>query len=438
MYKTLKLLGLFIGLASGSLAWAQDKPQAFRGAHLIPVQGDEIENGLLVIHQGIISYAGPDKAAKIPKNAEVHHVSGKVIMPGLVDTHSHIGGGSGGDRSAPIQPEVRVMDGINVRAASFQKARAGGLTTVNVMPGSGHLMSGQTVYLKLRGGKTIDVLLIRQKDGTIAGGMKMANGTNSRRKPPFPGTRAKSAALVRQQFVKAGEYQKKLKRAADDVEKMPARDLAMEALVALMKRERVVHHHTHRHDDISTVLRLAEEFNLDVVLHHVSEGWKVADEIAEAKVPCSVILIDSPGGKLEARDLHLDTGAVLERAGVLVAFHTDDPITDSRLFTRSAALAVRYGMSRAGALAALTLAGAKMLRLDHRVGSLEAGKDADFVIMSGDPLSVYTHVLETWVEGQRVFNRENPRDRLYATGGYGAGHDDEEVHMHRVLEGEAQ
>lgn len=119
----------------------------------------------------------------------------------------------------------------------------------------------------------------------------------------------------------------------------------------------------------------------------------------------------------------MTTAAILEKAGALVAFHTDDPITDSRHFLRMAALGVRAGMSREKALEALTIAGAKMLELDHRVGSLEAGKDADFIVLSGDPFSVYTHVLETYVEGVRVFDLANPTDRLYAVGGYGAGHD---------------
>src|SRR5205823_3673032 len=141
------------------------------------------------------------------------------------------------------------------------------------------------------------------------------------------------------------------------------------------------------------------EFGFKVVLHHVSEGWKVADQIAAAGVPCSVIVIDSPGGKPEAQDLSFTTGAVLDKAGVLVGFHTDDGITDSRLFLRSAALAVRAGMSREKALYAMTMAGAIILDLKSRIGSLEAGKDADFLILSGDPLSVYTHVLETYVDG---------------------------------------
>jgi imidazolonepropionase-like amidohydrolase len=133
--------------------------------------------------------------------------------------------------------------------------------------------------------------------------------------------------------------------------------------------------------------------------------------------------VDSPGGKIEAMNINFATGAILEKAGVPVAFHTDDGITDSRLFFRSAALAVRAGMSRDKALEALTLAGAKMLELDGRIGSLEVGKDADVIVLSGDPLSVYTRVLLTYVEGDKVFDRSDPADRLYAVGGYGASRD---------------
>jgi len=133
--------------------------------------------------------------------------------------------------------------------------------------------------------------------------------------------------------------------------------------------------------------------------------------------------VDSPGGKLEMKDIHFRNGLALEKAGALVGFHTDDSITDSRLFLRSAGLAVRAGMSRQKALEAVTIANARILDLQDRVGSLEAGKDADFILLSGDPLSVYTKVLETWVEGKRVFDRTDARDLLYAVGGYGASHD---------------
>jgi imidazolonepropionase-like amidohydrolase len=273
----------------------------------------------------------------------------------------------------------------------------------------------------LRQGKTIDDYLIRGENGRIAGGLKMANGTNSRRDPPFPGTRGKSAAMVREKFNQAREYGEKIERANGDPEKLPARDLGLEMLLEALKKERMVHHHTHRHDDILTVLRLQQEFGFRLVLHHVSDAWKVVDELAAAKASCSIIVLDSPGGKIEALDIDWKNGAVLEKAGVPVGFHTDDSITDSRLFLRSAALAVRAGMSRAAALHAMTLAGAKMLDLDERVGSLAVGKDADFIVLSGDPLSTYTHVLETYVEGERVFDRSDAQDHLMAVGGYGAG-----------------
>jgi len=402
---------------------AQDEPHAFVGARVIPVAGPEIPDGVVVTRGGKIVAVGPAGSTPVPADAVRHDLAGKVVMPGLVDTHSHIGDVEGADASAPLQPDVRAIDSLNIRSARLQKAQAGGITTVNVMPGSGHLLSGQTVYLKLRDGKTsIEDLVLTDANG-MTGGMKMANGTNSRRKPPFPGTRAKSAALVREQLVKAQEYRQKVKDASGDPKKMPARDLGMEALVEVLEGKRVVHHHTHRHDDILTVLRLAREFGFRVVLHHVSDAWMVADQIAAAKVPSSIIFVDSPGGKLETMDLSWKNGFALEKAGAAVGFHTDDPITDSRLLLRSAGLAVRAGMSRDKALYALTLAGAKMLSLEARVGSLEPGKDADLVVLSGDPLSYKTHVLETWVEGRKVFDRSDAKDYLYATGGYGASHD---------------
>ena len=394
---------------------------AFVGARILPISGDPIENGTLLIRNHLIQTVGSRDTVLIPDGATIISVEGKTIMPGLVCTHSHIGDVSGGDGSHPIQPDVRVRDSINVRDATVFRARAGGITTANIMSGSGHLLSGQTAYLKLRKGNSIDDLTIRTRDGRIAGGIKMANGTNSRKDPPFPGTRAKSASLMREQFIKAMEYRNKLQAAEDDPKKSVDRDLGLEALVDVLEGKRVIHHHTHRHDDILTVLRLKEEFGFRVVLHHVSEAWKVADEIAASNTPCSIIMIDSPGGKLEARDVDWKNGAALERVGVLTGFHTDDPITDSRWFLRSAGLAVRAGMSRQAALYGMTLAGAIMLDLEDQIGSLAPGKEADFIILSGDPLSVYTRIEETWIEGKRVFNLANPQDRLWANGGYGAG-----------------
>lgn len=408
---------------SAAISPAQERPIAFVGAKVIPITAPPITDGTVVVRGGKIAAVGPSASVEVPADAERIDVRGKVIMPGLIDTHSHVGGGWGADGSAPIQPDVRVLDSINVRDAGFQKCRAGGLTTLNIMPGSGHLLSGQTVYVKLRKANVIEEFFIRDDRGVPMGGMKMANGTNSQREPPFPGTRSKSAALIRQKFVKALDYRKKIQDAGGDSTKLPERDLEMEGILEVLDGKRVVHHHTHRADDIMTVLRLQKEFGFKVVLHHVSEGWRVADEIAKAGVPCSVIVVDSPGGKIEAMNMRYDTGAILDKAGVLVAFHTDDWITDSRLFLRSAALAVRGGMPEDRALYALTMAGAKMIELDKRIGSLEVGKDADLIVLSGEPLSVYTKVLQTYVEGQKVFDRSDPKDYLFAVGGYGASRD---------------
>jgi imidazolonepropionase-like amidohydrolase len=402
-----------------SPAAAQDRAIAFTGARILTMAGEPIENGTLVIKDGTIIAVGANVA--IPADAERRDAAGRVIMPGIVDTHSHIGQVAGADGSGPIQPDVRAMDSIDPMSTTIDKARAGGVTTANIMPGSGHLMSGQTFYMKLRKGRTIEDIAFQMKDGAALGGMKMANGTNPMGRSGFPGTRAKSASLVREVLTDAKAY------CAGDRKK---RDLGKEALCEVLSGERLVHFHSHRADDIMTVLRLKQEFGFNVLLQHGTETWKVAGELAKAGIPVSNITLDAPGGKLETMDLRMDNAGILERAGVLVSIHSDDAIVDSRMMLREAALAVRGGMSRDGALKALTINGAKQMKLDARVGSLEPGKDADFLVLDGDPLSAYSHVLETWVEGEKLFDRSKPEDLLMATGGFGAGSPMEAAHHH--------
>ena len=404
---------------------------AFVGATVHPVSGDPIPDGVLVVEGLDILAVGARSAVSIPADATVVDVAGHHIIPGLVDTHSHIGGSRLNDSLSQLQPGISAIDAFDPSHPSVARALAGGITTVNVMPGSGKLMGGQTAYLKLRDVATVDEMLLchgEEGDGPmrrtqICGGMKMANGTNPQGDGGDPRTRMGSAFLQRQALLGAVERMEQIEAAAAPPQRRqappapPEPDIAADALVQILQGERTIHFHTHRADDIITILRLREEFGLDVVLQHVSEAWKVVDEIAAAGVPCSLIVIDSPGGKEEALEITAANGALLEAAGVLVAFHTDDPINDSRIFLRSAALSVRAGMTPQGALAALTHNPAVMMGLEDQVGTLEPGKRADFVLLGGPPLSVWSHVMQTWVEGQLRFDRSNPADLLLATGG---------------------
>lgn len=311
-------------------------------------------------------------------------------------------------------------------------ALAGGVTTANVMPGSGNVIGGQTVYVKFRG-RTIEEMRI---DGPVLGGLKMANGENPKnygRRGAAPVTRMKVASLQREQFIKAREYLRKW----DEYRKTnkgpaPETDPSMEPLVEVLQRKRTVHFHCHRADDIMTAVRLSEEFGFELVLQHATEAYRIVDELAKRKIPASLTLLDSPGGKAEAVGVLDENAAVLTKAGVLVAINTDDYITESRFLFRTGAIAVRGGLSEADALKALTLNPARMLHLEARVGSLEAGKDADFVVLSGEPFSVYTKVLETYIDGHRVFDRGYAPDAAYQVGGYAVADKDRLPHTPAV------
>jgi len=430
VFVRIRLLAILVfALAAG--AAAQSQPVVFRGAKIYPVSGPPIERGVLVVEGGKIKAVGAEGSVAVPAGARVEDVSGKVIIPGLVDTHSHVGiyprpsvpaNQDGNETTGPVQPGLRAIDAIWPADPGIRMALAGGITTANIMPGSGNVVGGQTAYVKLRG-RTIEEMLI---PGAI-GGLKMANGENPKgygRRGLAPQTRMMVAALARRLFVRAQEYQRKWQafeqaRAAGNADaKPPERDLELEPLVEVLEGKRIVQHHTHRADDILTVLRLAEEFGFRVVIQHGTETYKVAAELARRKTPVSLIVIDAPGGKHEAAEFNFAGAGILERAGVKVAIHTDDYINNSRFLLREAALAVREGMSEDGALKALTLHAAEMLDLAGRVGSFDPGKDADFSILSGHPFSVRTQVLATYIEGEKVFDRSRPEDLRYATGGF--------------------
>ena len=432
MFVVLIVGGLLIAiLNAGAQEAATHETLVVRGAKIYPISGSPIERGVLVVTNGKIVAVGADGKVKVPERAKVVDATGKVLMPGIVDSHSHVGispsplvseSADDNEMTGPIEPGLRALDAIDPADPNIRMATAGGVTTANILPGSGNVMGGQSAYVKLRG-TTIEQMLI---PGTI-GGMKMANGTNPKgygRRDLAPMTRMEEAALARGIYEKALQYQtkwtayNKAVAANDKNAKTPDRDHDLDAVVEILESKRIVHNHSHRADDIMTVLRLSDEFHYRVVVHHGSEACLVADELAKRHVPVSFTMVDSPGGKMETINADIRCPAILEKAGVKVAFNTDDPVTPSRLLLRQAALGVRGGMSEEAALKGLTIYPAEMLDLGSRVGTLEPGKDADFIILSGEPFSTYTHVLETWIEGQKVFDRNDPRDLHYATGGF--------------------
>jgi imidazolonepropionase-like amidohydrolase len=419
---------------------ADDKPVAYTGAHIFPADGPYIDKGVLVVQKGKIVAVGPIDGTPTPKDATVVDLAGKTIIPGLVDTHSHIGvysrpavpaNSDGNEGSGAVQSGIRALDAVYPDDPGIRMAVAGGVTTANIMPGSANVIGGQTVYVKLRG-HTVEEMEIHTPK--TLGGLKMANGENPKRfnfdqRKAAPATRMKIAAMQREQFVKAREYRQKwidYRKAKGDGKEALAPDVdpALEPLVEALEHKRTVHFHSHRADDLMTAIRLSEEFGFELVLQHCTEGYRIADELVKRKIPVSLTLVDSPGGKAETAGLLEENAAILDKAGVKVAINTDDFITESRFLLRTGAIAVRGGMSEDSALKALTIHGAEMLHLDDRVGSLAPGKDADFVVLSGPPFSVYSVVLQTYIDGKCLFDRAKQADWVYQAGGFAlADHD---------------
>ncbi len=402
---------------------------AFVGAEVHPVVGSP-GPATLVVESGRITAL--DVSAPVPEGARVIDVTGKVIIPGLVDLHSHVGGGRLHEQLGAVQPAISAIDAIDPFHPSLERARAGGITTVNVMPGSGKLMGGQTAYLSLSRSPTVDEMLVCREPPSadtagparrrgVCGGTKMANGTNPQGGGGDPASRMGAAFLQRGALLR-GQARLEAERAYAEGKgrkrpKKPEPDPEAEALAELVAGDRTIHFHSHRADDMVSAVRLKQEFGIDLVLHHGSEGFKVADLLAEADVPVAINVLDTPGGKEETLERRLDNPALLHAAGVRIALITDDPVQDSRLFLRTGGLAVRGGLAPEVALRAQTLVPAQLMGIDERTGSLEVGKEADLVVLSGPPYSAWTLVEQTWVDGVRVFDRADPEQVRFATGG---------------------
>lgn len=382
-----------------------------QGAKILTMANQTYEKGSILIEKGKIKAIG--EQLDIPAEAEIIHAEGKLVTPGLIDVHTHLGvlelaeGPSGTDLNEltdPSTPHLRALDGLNPFDEGFKDAYRSGVTTVQVMPGSGNVIGGEMVALKTYG-TIADQMLIRNPSG-----LKIAFGENPKfiygSKSKMPSTRMGVAAILREQFVKAQNYLRKQERAAKDPDSICERDLKMETLVKALKREIPVRAHAHRADDIVTAIRIAKEFDLDLTIEHCTEGHEIAEFIKQSGFRVSVGPTMSSRSKVELRGKGWHTLLSLADHAVPFSITTDHPVIPIDYLITSAALAVGHGLNEDTAWRALTINAAQHLGVSGRVGSLEVGKDADLVLWSQNPLRVYeANVERTIIDGKVVYHQ---------------------------------
>jgi len=385
---------------------------AIVGGRIVPVEGEPIEGGTLLIEDGRIAALGGPEVA-VPEGAHVVEAAGRWVLPGFVEAHGHLGvheegeGWAGNDTNEmtdPVTAHVRAIDAINPDEQGWRDAVIGGVLAVNVNPGSGNPIGGQTVALKSWGG-TVDDRVLREPAG-----MKSALGENPKRvygdKKQTPSTRLGVAAIIRGAFVDARNYLTKLESEAakpQDERKPVERDLKLEALGRVLRREIPWRQHCHRADDIATAIRIAEEFGYELVIDHGTEAHLVADKLAARGIPVIIGPLFTTRSKVELRNRSLANPGKLHRAGVTIAITTDHPVVPINFLVHQATLAVKEGLDRDVALRALTINPARILGVEDRLGSLSPSKDADFCVWSGDPLDVMQRVERAFVDGREIY-----------------------------------
>ncbi|MEH3089957.1 MAG: amidohydrolase [Microbacterium arborescens] len=383
---------------------------------IVPVSAPVIEGGTVVIEDGVITAVG-DAGTTVPDGAEIVDAAGRWVLPGFVEAHGHLGvhedgeGWSGNDTNEMTDPNgarFRALDGIDIEEVGFRDALRGGVTSVVVKPGSGNPIGGRTVAIKTWGGRTVDEQVIAENVS-----VKSALGENPKRvygdKKQTPSTRLGVASVLRDAFVDAQNYVAKRDAAAAKGEPFE-RDLGKETLAQVLDGTLLWDQHSHRHDDIVTAIRLAEEFGYRLVVNHGTEGHKIADVLAEKDIPVIFGPMLTSRSKVELRDRAIGALALIAAAGVTVAITTDHPVVPIDQIRLQAILAVREGLPADVALEALTTNPASILRLDDRVGALEAGRDGDVVIWSGDPLAVESRVEHVLIGGTTVLETAEDGD----------------------------
>jgi len=390
---------------------------AIVGGRVVPVEGEPIEGGVVLLRDGkIAAVEGP--GFSVPSGAAVIDAAGKWVLPGFIDAHAHAGvheeavGWAGQDtneRTDPVAAHVRALDAINPADLGFRDAIAGGVLAVNVNPGSANPIGGQTAAIKCWG-RTVDQMVLREPAG-----MKSALGENPKRvygeRNETPATRLGTAAVIRGALVAAQNYQAKLAASASSATSTSAtertvveRDLKLEALGRVLRREIPWRQHCHRADDIATAMRMAREFGYELVIDHGTEAYLIADQIAAASIPVIIGPLFTSRSKVELRNRSLANPGRLAAAGVTIAITTDHPVVPIHFLIHQATLAVKEGLDPVTALRAVTINPARIIGVDARLGSLSVGKDADLVIWSGDPLDVMSRAERAFVDGREIYH----------------------------------
>lgn len=391
---------------------------AIVGGRVVPIEGDPVEGGTVVLRDGkVAAIEGPGFA--VPDGADVVDATGKWVLPGFIDAHAHAGvheeaeGWAGQDtneRTDPVTAQVRALDAINPADLGFRDAITGGVLAVNVNPGSANPIGGQTVAIKCWG-RTVDEMVLREPAG-----LKSALGENPKRvygeRNETPSTRLGTAAVIRGAFVDAVNYQAKLtaaERSHEAARPVVERDLKLEALGRVLRREIPWRQHCHRADDIATAMRIAKEFGYDLVIDHGTEAHLLADQIAAASIPVIIGPLFTSRSKVELRNRSLANPGRLAAAGVMIAITTDHPVVPIHFLIHQATLAVKEGLDPVTALRAVTIHPAQIIGCADRIGSLAPGKDADVVIWSGDPLDVMSRAERAYLDGHEIYRYDYER-----------------------------
>ena len=372
--------------------------QIYDSIHREPYAGD------LLIEDGKIAAIG---AGLVCSEAEVFDAEGLRAYAGFIDAHSHLGlagygiGYEGTDYNEMndiVTPHLRGIDGFKPMQPSLDNAARAGVTTVCVGPGSANVLGG-TFFAVKTVGRCVDDMVVRDP---IA--MKCAFGENPKRcyRDKCDSSRMTTAAKLREMLFKAREYERKIKAAGDDESKLPAFDMKLEALRPVIRGELPLKAHAHATEDIFTAIRIAKEFGVRLTLEHVTEGHLIVEELARAGYPCAVGPSLGDASKWELRNKSFTTPGILAKAGIQVSIITDADVIPQQYLPLCAGLAVRDGMDPFDALQAITINPARHAGIESRVGSLEAGKDADIVITDGDPFEVATGVRAVFVNGRNI------------------------------------